>query len=178
MLGLAVLTSVGFVLRLRSAPPPLINPVLPHNRDVVAGLLGALGGYLVLFGLLVLVPVTVADVHQTQLRAGVVLTARPAGFALAATVGDRLPPTRWTERTRATAGALASALTLAGLFEVPPASSWLIGPLALLGAALGLFAPANNTLIMAAIPATTTATGGGLVNMTRGLGHRARAWPW
>jgi MFS family permease len=137
---------------------------------VAAGLLGALGGYLVLFGPLVLVPVTFADAGRSPLRAGLVLTALPAGFALAATVADRLLPDGWTERTRATAGAALSVLALAGLFAVPPASTWLIGPLALLGVALGLFTPANNTLIMAAIPGSTAATGGGLVNMARGLG--------
>ena len=170
LLGLAVATSLGFVARLRGASAPLVDPALLRNRDVAAGLLGALGGYLVLFGPLVLVPVTFADAGRSPLRAGLVLTALPAGFALAATVADRLLPDGWTERTRATAGAALSVLALAGLFAVPPASTWLIGPLALLGVALGLFTPANNTLIMAAIPGSTAATGGGLVNMARGLG--------
>jgi MFS family permease len=42
--------------------------------------------------------------------------------------------------------------------------------LALLGAGLGLFVPANNTAIMAAIPTRMSATAGGMVNMTRGAG--------
>ncbi|MEV8527406.1 hypothetical protein AB0451_25175 [Streptomyces sp. NPDC052000] len=42
--------------------------------------------------------------------------------------------------------------------------------LALLGLGLGTFIPANNALIMGAIPASCSGTGGGLVNMTRGLG--------
>ncbi len=43
-------------------------------------------------------------------------------------------------------------------------------PLALLGLALGVFVPANNALVMKAVPATSAGTGGGMVNMTRGLG--------
>jgi hypothetical protein len=39
-----------------------------------------------------------------------------------------------------------------------------------LGLGLGAFTPANNTLVMGAIPARAAGTGGGLVNMTRGLG--------
>jgi MFS family permease len=170
LLGLAVATSIGFVVRLHSAPAPLVDPALLRNRDVVAGLLGALGGYLVLFGPLVLVPVTFAAADRSQLRAGLVLTALPAGFALAATAADRLLPASWTERTRATTGASLSVLALGGLLAVPPASTWLLGPLALLGVALGLFTPANNTLIMAAIPGAAAATGGGLVNTARSLG--------
>jgi EmrB/QacA subfamily drug resistance transporter len=170
LLGVAAVASVGLVLRLRHAATPLVDPAVLRNRDVVAGLLGALGGYLVLFGPLVLVPVTFGDAGQSQLRAGFLLTALPAGFALAATVGDRLLPGGWTERTRATLGASLAVLALAGLIAVPPATAWLVPPLAVLGLALGLFTPANNTLIMAAIPGRAAATGGGLVNMARGLG--------
>jgi MFS family permease len=46
----------------------------------------------------------------------------------------------------------------------------LVTLLALLGVALGTFTPANNTLVMGAIPAQSAATGGGLVSMTRSLG--------
>ncbi|HEX4250949.1 MAG TPA: MFS transporter [Pseudonocardia sp.] len=170
LLAVAALASVGFVLRLRWAATPLIDLALLRNRDVAAGLLGALGGYLVLFGPLVLVPVTFGDAGRSQLQAGFVLTALPAGFALAATVGDRLLPRHWTERTRAILGAGLSVLALAGLLTAPPATDWLIAPLALLGLALGLFTPANNTLIMATVPGPAAATGGGLVNMARSLG--------
>ena len=63
----------------------------------------------------------------------------------------------------ATLSAAASAVAPAG-----------IGPtvllLALLGVGLGLFIPANNTAIMAAVPGRLSATAGGMVNMTRGAG--------
>ena len=39
-----------------------------------------------------------------------------------------------------------------------------------LGIALGIFTPANNTVVMRSIPACTAGTGGGLLNMTRSLG--------
>ena len=42
--------------------------------------------------------------------------------------------------------------------------------LAALGIGLGLFTPANNAAVMAAIPAACSGVGGGLVNMARGLG--------
>ena len=38
------------------------------------------------------------------------------------------------------------------------------------GIALGIFTPANNSVVMRAIPSHTAATGGGMLNMSRGLG--------
>ncbi|MDO0930351.1 hypothetical protein QQY66_01030 [Streptomyces sp. DG2A-72] len=38
------------------------------------------------------------------------------------------------------------------------------------GLGLGSFTPANNAMVMGAIPASSSGTGGGLVNMARGLG--------
>jgi hypothetical protein len=42
--------------------------------------------------------------------------------------------------------------------------------LGLLGAGLGIYTPANNADIMAAVPARDAAAAGGMVNMTRGTG--------
>ena len=42
--------------------------------------------------------------------------------------------------------------------------------LAGVGLGLGAFAPANNASIMRSVPASTTATAGGVINMTRALG--------
>ena len=42
--------------------------------------------------------------------------------------------------------------------------------LALLGDRPGVFTPANNAQVMAAVPARDAATAGGMVSMTRGLG--------
>src|SRR5581483_1407259 len=133
-------------------------------------LLGALGGYLVLFGPLVLVPVVFDQRHLPTWAAGTVLTALPLGFALAATLGDRLLPAGWDDRLRARAGALAALAALALLAPLTGAPAALPLPLGLLGLALGVFTPANNTLVMRAVPVASAGTGGGLVNMARGLG--------
>jgi EmrB/QacA subfamily drug resistance transporter len=170
LLGISAAAAVGFVLRQRRAAAPLIQLALLRTRAVTVGLLGALCGYLVLFGPLVLIPVVLTDGGFSELHAGLVLTALPAGFALAAIGAERLLPRSWTDRTRATLGAAVSIAVLAGLLTAPPTTGWLVTLLALLGVALGTFTPANNTLVMGAIPAQSAATGGGLVNMTRSLG--------
>jgi hypothetical protein len=52
-----------------------------------------------------------------------------------------------------------------------PGSAALVGPVLFgIGMGLGLYIPANNSSIMSAIPRRMSATGGGLVNMARGLG--------
>jgi MFS family permease len=101
------------------------------------------------------------------LTAGLVLTALPAGFALTA-LGDRVLPRGWSSRARATgAGMLcaAAAALLTTAAGTPAVAA------VLLGMGLGVFIPANNATIMGAIPADHSGMGGGgLVNMSRGLG--------
>ncbi|WUX64726.1 hypothetical protein OG522_34850 [Streptomyces sp. NBC_01431] len=138
-------------------------------RAVSTGLVGALCGYLVLFGPLALVPVVLADSGSSNLTAGLVLTALRAGFALAATGADRLLPGGMSDRERGVLGTVVCAGALAARSALPLTTGPLVPLLALLGLGLGTFIPANNALIMGAIPASCSGTGGGLVNMTRGL---------
>ncbi|HEU5353849.1 MAG TPA: MFS transporter [Actinocrinis sp.] len=175
----AVAASLAFARHLSRATSPLVNPALLRTRGTALGLAGALGGYLVLFGPLVLVPAVLTARGDSLSLAGLVLTALPAGFAVAALAADRILPRGWTDRRRALAGAalalsaLLAMLALLALFLDGAGSDFpavLAVLLALLGLGLGVFAPANNALIMAAIPRGTEATGGGLVNMARALG--------
>jgi hypothetical protein len=133
---------------------------------VPAGLAGALGGYLVLFGPLALFP----HLLGTRGWAGPVLTCLPAGFAMAALAAERVLPSRLGSRGRALTGAMVAAAGCAGLLAAP-GSPLLAGALLLVtGTGLGAFIPANNSSVMGAIPARMSAAGGGLVNMSRGLG--------
>jgi MFS family permease len=166
LFAVALLAGRGFYRRQREAATPLVNLTLLRTRSVRIGLVGALCGYLVLFGPLVLVPVVLA--HRGPLAAGLVLTALPAGFAMAAILADRVLPARWTDRFRCTVGAVLSAVGLVLL--VPFGTAWLVVGLGVLGVGLGVFTPANNSMIMTSIPARAAGTGGGLVNLTRALG--------
>ncbi len=160
----------GFVRRQQQVAAPLLDLSLLRERAVGFGLLGALSGYLVLFGPLVLVPVVLTTRGVGELTAGAVLTALPAGFAVAAAGSTRLLPRSSTNRSRCVVGAGMAAVAMAALLVVPLSVGWLVPVLALTGLGLGTFTPANNTMIMASIPARASGTGGGLVNLTRGLG--------
>ncbi|ODU26780.1 MAG: MFS transporter [Pseudonocardia sp. SCN 73-27] len=170
LLVVAAAAAAAFVARQRRATTPLLDRTLVADRTVAYGLLGALCGYLVLFGPLVLVPLVVTRSGGSAMHAGLVLTALPAGFALAAAGAERVLPPRWTDRRRSTAGAALAVAALAALLVVPLTAPWMAGLLALLGLGLGLFSPANNSQVMGAISLKAAATGGGLVNMARSLG--------
>jgi MFS family permease len=166
--GAAVLACAALIWWERRAQAPVLD-----LRMLAAGtgpaLAGAMCAYLVLFGPLVLVPQVAAARHGTALDAGLMLVALPAGFGLAATAGERVLPRHWTGRARCAAGGAAAAAGAAALaVPAPPAVTGLL--LALTGAGLGCYIPANNAEIMAAGPASAAATAGGLVNMARGLG--------
>ena len=158
----AVAAGVGFVLRQRIAAEPMVDLNLLRDRVIANGLVAAMLGYLVLFGPLVLVPVLGGSV----VRAGIVLTGLPVGFALAATFGGN----RWPDRLRSMVGSLLCVVALIPLCLLPLTDPVLAISLAALGIGLGLFTPANNAAVMAAIPAACSGVGGGLVNMARGLG--------
>lgn len=166
LVGLAVLGAAGFVVRERRTTSPLVDLDLTRPRAVGLGLVGALAGYLVLFGPLALFPQVLGD-HPS---AGLVLTCLPAGFGLAAAGAGRLLPRRLGLRGLAVAGTVAAVAGCVAL-AVTPRSPGVVGPLlALVGLGLGVFVPANNAAIMSAVPARAAASGGGLVNMARGLG--------
>jgi MFS family permease len=168
--ALALVCAWAFVRRQRRTTHPLVDLSLLANRAVSSGLVGALCGYLVLFGPLVLVPIILTDRGMSDLGAGLVLTALPAGFAVAATVTNRFLPRPWTDRGRALLGAAIATVALGAGLLAPLTPETLVPILALTGLGLGTFTPSNNTAIMSAIPARLSGTGGGLLNMTRGLG--------
>jgi EmrB/QacA subfamily drug resistance transporter len=166
LVALAGLAGAGFVVRERSTTSPLVDLRLVRPRPVSLGLLGALAGYLVLFGPLALFPQVLSD-HRT---AGLLLTCLPAGFGVAAVGATRVLPRGLGLRGLAAVGTLAALAGCAGL-ALTPHTPAVVGPLlALVGLGLGVFVPANNAAIMGAVPERASASGGGLVNMARGLG--------
>lgn len=132
-------------------------------------LLGALCAYLVLFGPLVLFPQVISARGGSAAAAGLLLTALPAGFGLAAVAADRLLPARWPNQYRCLLGGTIAAACAAAL-AVPGPHAVSVVLLGLLGVGLGIYTPANNAEIMAAVPARDAAAAGGMVNMTRGIG--------
>ncbi|MFI1801692.1 MFS transporter [Streptomyces sp. NPDC020379] len=161
----------GFVRREGRAAEPLVSTRLMRDRRVAWGLLGALAGYLVLFGPLVLVPLAlVRHTGADEMRVGLLLGPLAVGFALAANAQEAVLPKAWPSRRRCMAGALLALVALAGSALAVPRDLWLIVWLGVLGLGLGLFTPSNNEMVMSSVPEEHSGTGGGMINMTRSLG--------
>jgi MFS family permease len=153
----------------RQTAPAGHAPVLGGLR-VRSALLSAACGYLLLFGPLVLVPAVLGARGVSPLRSGLVLGFLPAGFAFAASASNRLLPRLRGDHWRAGVGAASAALIMCASLFVPfsdiPLAALLFG----LGAALGVFAPANNASVMRKAGEAQAATAGGALNMSRGVG--------
>ena len=167
--AVAVLTGTALLRHERRAAAPLLDLRAMAAAGTGAALLGALCAYLVLFGPLVLFPQVVTAQGGSAESAGLLLTALPAGFGLAAAVADRLLPAGWPNRRRCLLGGAVMAGSAAAL-AVPAPHAVSVVLLGLLGIGLGIYTPANNAEIMAAVPARDAAAAGGMVNMTRGTG--------
>ncbi|GIL29743.1 MFS transporter [Actinocatenispora comari] len=167
---LAAAAAVAFVGRERRAAEPLLALDQLRRPVLGGGLVAALLGYLVLFGPLVLGPYALAAVGVSGAATGPYLTALPLGFALAAVLGGRLLPAGMGNRAR---GVLGLGLAAAGmavpalLGAAPPV---LVPALFATGFGLGIFTPANNAAVMAAVPHRAAGSAGGLVNTARAMG--------
>jgi MFS family permease len=165
----ALAAGAAFVLRQRRARFPLVPPALLRSSRVTLGLAGACLGYLVLFGPLVLVPQLLAG-HGSALHTGLILSALPVGFGVAALTAEAILPAKLRNSTRGAIGAAACAVVLVMLVFMASSSIGIVLLLGLAGLCLGVFVPANNTLIMRTGTAGRAGTLGGLVNMARGIG--------
>jgi MFS family permease len=108
--------------------------------------------------------------HTSTARAGLLLSALPLGFGLAALLGDLLLPKAWGDRRRGFAGALLACAVMCAATVVPVTQATVAGQLALAGLGLGIFVPANNTVIMRSTSDSSASLVGGLVSMARGIG--------
>jgi MFS family permease len=169
MAGVAAGAAAAFWLRQRRTTFPLIPLQLLRSARVALGLAGAFLGYLTLFGPLVLVPQLLSD-HGNEVRTGLILSALPVGFGVAALTAEAVFPAGMPNRTRGAIGAAVSAAALVMLIFMARSTASLVVLLGLAGLGLGVFVPANNALIMRSGAAGSAAVLGGLVNMARGIG--------
>jgi hypothetical protein len=168
--AVAVAGAVAFVRREVRTRYPLIPVWLLRSRPLALALGGAACGYFVLFGPLVLIPQVLAHGPGTEARTGLLLSALPLGFGLAALSGDLVLPRAWGDRRRGFAGALLACAVMVVAAAAPVTRATVVPELALAGLGLGVFVPANNTVIMRSTADSSASLVGGLVSMARGIG--------
>jgi MFS family permease len=167
-LGLAGVAA--FIRREVSIGHPLIPVWLLRSAPLARALVGAACGYLTLFGPLVLIPQLLSRGPGGEARTGLLLSALPLGFGLAALFGDAVLPRAWDDGRRGFAGAIVTCAVMCVSVFVPVTVTTVVPLLALAGLGLGIFVPANNTIIMRSSADSTASLLGGLVNMARGIG--------
>jgi EmrB/QacA subfamily drug resistance transporter len=166
----AVLLAASFVRQERADDQPMLDPHLFRNRRFSTGIASGIGSYLVMFGVLLLIPFYLArGLGLGTARIGVELMALPLAFGLVAPVAGRLADRIGARRL--TVGGMALVATgLATLGAVPPGTPELVFLLAVIGCGLGLFTSPNNATIMGAAPPQQAGMASGILNMSRGLG--------
>ena len=106
----------------------------------------------------------------SEARTGLLLSALPLGFGVAALFGDALLPEGWGNRQRGFAGAALTCTVMCASIFMPVSEMTVVPLLALAGLGLGIFVPANNTVIMRGAADSSASLLGGLINMARGIG--------
>jgi MFS family permease len=167
--ALALAGLAAFIRREVTTRHPLIPVWLLRSAPLARGLAGAACGYLALFGPLVLIPQLLGH-DLGEARTGLVLSALPLGFGLAALFGDAVLPRAWTDSQRGFAGAALTCVVMCASVFMPVTVRTVVPLLAVAGLGLGLFVPANNTVIMRSTADSSASLLGGLVSMARGIG--------
>ena len=173
ILGLMIVgtaLALAFLRREARCREPMLDLGLFGRTRLSAGIASGLLSYLVMFGVLFLVPFYLERGLQFGTgRAGLELMAMPLalGFTapMAGRLADRLGARSLTIGGMATVG---GGLGLVGALR--PSTPVFLLLLAVVGIGLGLFTPPNNAAIMGAVPQDQSGLASGVLNMTRGMG--------
>lgn len=169
----AVVLAVLFVLWERHATSPLIDLKLFKIPVFSIGNFTGLLSYLVMFGVLVLMPYYFERISgYPSALVGLIMTPVPLGMTVAAPTAGRFAD-QYGPRILTTFGMVLSGL---GAFFVAITVglhtnvTLLVIELLMVGVGLGIFTPPNNSSVMGSLPSARLGVGGGILNMARSLG--------
>jgi EmrB/QacA subfamily drug resistance transporter len=170
-LFLAALCGAALFLRHeRAAPHPMLDTGLFRHRRFSSGIASGVGSYVVMFGVLLLVPFYLTrGLGFGAARAGLELMALPVMFGVVAPLAGRAAD-RVGARSLAVSGLTAVAIGLVGLGTLRPGTTAFLLLLGLVGAGLGLFTAPNNATVMGSVPVGQAGMASGVLNMSRGMG--------
>ena len=166
----SVAAALAFTLWERRVRSPLVDLALFRRAAFSAGISSGLLAYLLLFGALFIIPFyLVTQRHHSTVEAGLELAALPIALGIMAPIGGRATD-RFGTQVVATMGMGAVAVGCFLIATVPQGVGPRLTALAIIGAGLGCFIPANNAAIMTSAPKRQSGMAGGVINLTRGLG--------
>ncbi len=168
-LAAAALT-ILFVARERVTPAPMLDLELFRRLPFTTAITSGLLSYLVLFGVLLLVPFYLErGLRVGAGRAGIELMVMPLMLGLVAPYSGRLAD-RVGARPLTTGGMGLAAVAMVVLGVARPPTVGFLFLVGLVGVGLGLFTPPNNAAIMSSAPREQSGVASGVLNMTRGMG--------
>jgi EmrB/QacA subfamily drug resistance transporter len=166
----AMCFAVCFVRHERAARHPMLDTGLFGHRRFTTGIASGAGSYVVMFGVLLLVPFYLTrGLGLGTARAGLELMAVPVMFGVVAPLAGRMAD-RIGARPLAVSGLSLGAAGLVALGTLRPGTTGFLLLLGLVGAGLGLFTAPNNATVMGSVPAAQAGMASGVVNMSRGMG--------
>ncbi|HZD67072.1 MAG TPA: MFS transporter, partial [Acidimicrobiales bacterium] len=170
LFGVVVVMGAAFLRWERRAAAPMLDLSLFRRVPFSAGIASGLLSYLVLFGVLFVVPYLLENaLHVSVGLAGLELMVMPVGLGLAAPVAGRLAD-RVGARPLTVGGMVLTAAMLVVLVVSHGNEAAFLVELGLLGVGLGAFTPPNNAAIMGAAPRWQSGVASGVLNMTRSMG--------
>jgi len=166
----AAVLGVAFVRREKRTTSPMLDLSLFRRVPFAAGISSGLLSYVVLFGVLFVVPFYLERaLGLSPGRAGLLLGVMPVALGITAPLAGRLAD-RAGARRLTMAGMAVVAVAL-GLLAVAHGSLAVVTvELVVLGVGLGTFTPPNNAAIMGSVPRAQAGVASGVLNTTRGLG--------
>lgn len=165
-----VVLTLAFLRRESRTPNPMLDLTLFHRVPFSAGITSGLLSYLVMFGVLFITPLFLegAD-HSSSTSAGLEIMVLPAALGFIAPSAGRIAD-RYGARLPTVAGMAATSAFLLLMAFFHGNLFVILASLAVVGAGLGAFTPANNAAIMGSAPKAQTGMASGVLNMTRGMG--------
>jgi MFS family permease len=149
---------------------PMLDLGLFKNPRFAAGIASGMGSYLVMFGVLLLIPFYLERGRGLGVaQSGLELMVMPLAFGVVAPFAGRLAD-RVGARPLTVSGMALVALGLGTAGVTRPGTPGLLALLAVVGVGLGLFTSPNNAAIMGAAPEQHAGMASGVLNMTRGFG--------
>jgi EmrB/QacA subfamily drug resistance transporter len=166
----AVALAVAFLHHERADAHPMLDTSLFRHRRFSAGIASGVASYLVMFGVLLLLPFYLTrGLGFGVARAGLELMALPLLFGVAAPLAGKMADQVGARRLTVSGMALVAAgLIILGL--VRPGTVALLFLLGVIGVGLGLFTAPNNASVMGSVPTAQAGMASGVLNMTRGVG--------
>jgi len=170
LFALAAVLGALFLWHERRDRDPMLDLGLFRSAQFSTGIVSGFGSYLVMFGVLLLVPFYLErGLGLGTARSGLELMAMPLAFGIVAPLAGRLAD-RVGARPLTVGGMALVAVGLAVMGALRPPTVGFLLLLALVGVGMGLFTSPNNASIMGAAPGQHAGMASGVLNMTRGMG--------